>query len=68
MALRARQGGATARPLDGGMLTHWGARALARGPATVQWSPLALARYPLGGCGCAEREESGVDEEEERAE
>ena len=49
-------------------ITCWGARAPARGPATAPWSLLALARYPLGGCGCAEREESGVDGEEERAE
>jgi len=62
------QGGAAARPLDGGVLTRWGARAPARGPVTAPWSLLALARYPLGGCGCAEREESGVDGEEERAE
>ena len=27
--------GAAARPLDGGALTHWGARTPARGPATA---------------------------------
>jgi len=27
----------TARPLDGGVLTRWGARAPARGPATAPW-------------------------------
>ena len=31
------QGGAAARPLDGGVLTRWGARAPARGPATAPW-------------------------------
>ena len=63
------QGGATVRPLDGGMLTRWGARASARGPATAPWSLLALARYPLGGYGCAERDENGVDgERKERTE
>ena len=63
------QGGAAARPLNGGVLIHWGARAPTRGPATAPWSLLALARYPLGGCGCAEREESGVDgERKERTE
>jgi len=38
------QGGAAARPLDGGVLTRWGARALARGPATAPWSLHRLAR------------------------
>ena len=57
--------GAAVRPLDGGALTRWGART----PATAPWSLLALAQYPLGGCGCAEREESGVDgERKERTE
>ena len=31
------QGGAAARPLDGGVLTRRGARAPARGPATAPW-------------------------------
>ena len=31
------QVGAAARPLDGGVLTHRGARAPARGPATAPW-------------------------------
>ena len=31
------QGGAMARPLDGGTLTHWGARTPVRGPAMVPW-------------------------------
>jgi hypothetical protein len=33
---RLDQGSAAARPLDGGVLTRWGARAPARGPATAQ--------------------------------
>jgi len=32
------QGGTTARPLDSGVLTRWGARAPMRGPATAPWS------------------------------
>jgi len=36
--------GAVARPLDGGVLTRWGARAPARGPATVPWQPRSTAR------------------------
>jgi len=38
------KGGTAARLLDGGVLTRWGARAPARGPATAPWSlhrPLA---------------------------
>ena len=38
------QRGAVAWPLDGGVLTRWGVRAPARGPATAPWSlhrPLA---------------------------
>ena len=31
------QGSAAARPLDGGVLTRWGARAPVRGPATAPW-------------------------------
>ena len=31
------KGGAAARPLDGGALTRWGARTLARGPVTAPW-------------------------------
>jgi len=31
------QGGAAARPLDGGVLTRWGARTPAKGPATAPW-------------------------------
>ena len=33
----ARPRGAMARPLDGDVLTRWGARAPARGPATAPW-------------------------------
>ena len=36
--------GAAARPLDGGVLTHWGARAPARGPATAPWLPRSTVR------------------------
>ena len=32
-----------ARPLDGGVLTRWGARAPARGPATAPWSARSFA-------------------------
>ena len=38
------QGGTAARPLDGGVLTHWGARMLARWPAMAPWSLHRLAR------------------------
>jgi len=37
------QGGAAARPLDGGVLTRWGARVPARGPATAPWLLSSLA-------------------------
>ena len=37
------QGGAAARPLDGGALTRWGARTPTRGQATVPWLPASLA-------------------------
>ena len=45
------QGGAAARPLDGGVLTRWGARAPARGPATAQ-RPARSSSLALG-CSCA---------------
>ena len=39
------QGSAAARPLNGGVLTRWGARAPARGPATApKLAPVFLAR------------------------
>ena len=46
------QGDAVARPLDGGVLTCWGACAPARGPAMAPWLPalpssLAAARWLL---------------------
>jgi len=37
------QGGAAPKPLDGGVLTRWGARAPARGPATAPWLPRSTA-------------------------
>ena len=40
---RLGQEGAAARPLDGGVLTRWGARASARGPATAPWLPRSSA-------------------------
>jgi len=45
------QGGAAARPLDGGVLTRRGARAPARGPATAPWlaaPPSRSRRLALG--------------------
>jgi len=53
------QRGTTARPLDCGVLTRWGARTPARGPATAPWlcrprSLLARLRSPR--C-CVRREE-----------
>ena len=32
-----------ARPLDGGVLTHWGAHAPARGPVMAPWLPRSTA-------------------------
>ena len=44
------QGGAAARPLDGGGLTRWGTRTPARGPATAPW---LAAPPPSLALGCA---------------
>ena len=61
-----------ARPLDGVVLTHWGACAPARGPATAPWPPRSTAstcsRRSLG-CARLRREsevERGESDEEER--
>ena len=40
------KGGTVARPLDGSVLTRWGARALVRGPATAPWPLHRLAPPP----------------------
>jgi len=45
------QGSAAARPLDGGVLTRWGARAPARGPATAQRT--ARSAFLARGCSVA---------------
>ena len=42
--VRALAKGAAARPLDGGALTHWGARTPSRGLATVPCSTASLGR------------------------
>ena len=42
------QGGAAARPLNGGVLTRWGAHAPARGPAMAPWLPRSTAFVALG--------------------
>ena len=65
------QGGAAARPLDGGVLTRWGARAPARGPATAPWTLHRLARLAcprsLSSRSCAAlRKERRQRENEER--
>jgi hypothetical protein len=52
----ARPRGATARPLDGGVLTRWGARAPARGPATAPWERPFLRSRSLG-CAVTEKGE-----------
>ena len=49
-------GGAAARPLDGGVLTRWGARAPARGPATAPWERPFLRSRSLG-CAATEKGE-----------
>jgi len=52
--------GAAARPLDGGVLTRWGARAPARWPATAPWlcrSSLAARSVALASLLCEERRE-----------
>ena len=55
------QGGAAARPLDGGVLTRWGARAPARGPATASWIARSTAfeslSVALASLLCEERRE-----------
>jgi len=62
------KGGTAARPLDGGVLTRWGARAPTRGPATAPCLAPPSARSPTRSrrwLGCARlRRES----EEERGE
>ena len=62
------QGGAAARPLDGGVLTRWGARTPARGPATAPCLPAPLPALALGvslwwSC-CAEEKERRVAKRE----
>ena len=64
------QGGAAARPLDGGALTRWGARTPTRGAATAPWLPAHSLR-PLGRrspCCGDERRESGEERESKEAE
>ena len=54
--------GAVARPLDGGVLTRWGARTPARGPATA---PGLVARSRS--LGCAQLKRESVEREAEEA-
>jgi len=53
---KSRAGGAAARPLDGGVLTRWGARAPARGPATAPRLAPPPARSSSVARGCTEVE------------
>jgi len=64
------QGSVVARPLDGGVLTRWGARVSARGPATAPWLSLARSSHSVAAvCAEVERGESGDEEREaEKAE
>ena len=60
------QRGVVARPLDGGTLTHWGARTPARGLATMPrlWPYTIFARSVA--VAALRGEESGERESEER--
>ena len=58
--------GAAARPLDGGVLTHWGARAPARGPATAPRLAMA-ARSAFLARGCSVAAVIAAAEKRERA-
>ena len=65
------QWGAAARPLDGGVLTRWGARASARGPATAPWLPRSSALISRPRCLAVDAlrgEENGERESIEREE
>ena len=63
------QGGAAARPLDGGALTRWGTRTPARGPATAPCSLLHHLRslsVALASLLCEERRGRAVKRETKR--